>query len=227
MKRCYSTLAKPLNSNHQRLFSLESCKSMSQIKQTHALLITTGLILHPITAKKLLKLLLDSSFGSLSYAHHLFDHMPNPDLFIYNTMIKAHALTPTTSHNSIRIFLSMIRLSEIFPNRYTLVFAFKACGNGLGVLEGEQIRVHAVKTGLERNIFVTNAMIRMYSNWGLVDEARRVFDWSSDLDMYSWNIMIGGYIGSAKLGRARQMFNQMSERDVVSQSTMIAGYVQV
>lgn len=200
---------------------------MNQIKQTHAHLITTGLILHPITANKLLKVLIASSFGSLSYAHQLFDQIPKPDVFIYNTMIKAHAVIPTSSHNSMRIFLSMVRVSGFLPNRYTFVFVFKACGNGLGVLEGEQIRVHAIKIGLESNLFVTNAMIRMYANWGLVDEARRVFDWSLDQDLYSWNIMIGGYVGSGEIGRAKEMFDEMSERDVVSWTTIIAGYVQV
>ena len=227
MKRCYSTFKNPLNSKNLRLFALESCKSINQIKQTHAHLITTGLIVHPITANKLLKLLIASSFGSISYAHQLFDQIPKPDVFNYNTMIKAHALKPTSSHNSMRIFLSMVRVPGFLPNRYTFVFAFQACGNGLGILEGGQIRVHAIKTGLEDNLYVTNALIRMYANWGLVDDARKVFDWSLDQDLYSWNIMIGGYVGSGELGRAKEMFEEMSERDVVSWSTMIAGYVQV
>lgn len=200
---------------------------MNQIKQTHAHLITTGLIVNPITANKLLKLLIGSSSGSLSYAHQVFDQIPNPDVFNYNTMIKAHALKPASSHDSMTIFLSMLRVSKFFPNRYTFVFVFQACGNGLGLLEGEQIRVHAIKIGLEDNVYVTNAMIRMYANWGLVDVARKVFDWSLDQDLYSWNIMIGGYVASGELGRAKEMFDEMSEKDVVSWSTMIAGYVQV
>lgn len=113
------------------------------------------------------------------------------------------------------------------PNRYTFVFVLKACAKGLGVPEGEQIHVHAVKLGLESNLFVANVLIQMYANWGIVDEARRVFELSVDRDLYSWNIMIGGYVGSGKMDEAKELFDRMSERDVVSWSTIIAGYVQV
>uniref|UniRef100_A0A2N9H932 DYW domain-containing protein n=1 Tax=Fagus sylvatica TaxID=28930 RepID=A0A2N9H932_FAGSY len=142
-------------------------------------------------------------------------------------MIKGHSLSPTSSHNSLIIFRSMIRGSGLLPNQYSFVFVFKACGNGLGVLEGEQIRVHAIKVGLENNVFVTNALIGMYANWGLVEEARRVFDWSVNRDLYSWNIMLGGYVGTHDMDRAMDLFDEMCERDVVSWSTVIAGYVQV
>jgi pentatricopeptide repeat protein len=227
MRRCYSTFKKPLNSNHQPISLLDSCKSMEQTKQAHGQLITTGLILHPIPANKLLKTLNLSSFASITYAHQVFDQISCPDLFLYNTMIKGHSLSPTSSHNSLIIFRSMIRGSGLLPNQYSFVFVFKACGNGLGVLEGEQIRVHAIKVGLENNVFVTNALIGMYANWGLVEEARRVFDWSVNRDLYSWNIMLGGYVGTHDMDRAMDLFDEMCERDVVSWSTVIAGYVQV
>ena len=93
MMRFYTTSAKPFHSDHySRLVSLiDSCKSMQQIKQTHAQLITTALISHPVSANKLHKL---AACASLFYAHKLFDQIPHPDLFIYNAMIRAHSLLP-------------------------------------------------------------------------------------------------------------------------------------
>lgn len=202
--------------------------SMDQIKQAHAHMITTGLILRPIPVNKLLKLLAFSSFASLSYAHRVFDQIPAADLFHFNTMIKAHMLSSTSSHDALVLFrLMLMQSSSNLPNQYTFVFVLKACGNGLGVLEGEQIRVHAIKVGLEGNLFVTNAMIGMYAKWGLVEDAKKVFDWSMDRDLYSWNIMVGGYVGLGQMDCAKELFNGMLERDVVSWSTLIAGYVQV
>lgn len=191
-------------------------------------MITTGLILRPIPANKLLKLLAFSSFASLSYAHHVFDQIRTPDLFHFNTLIKAHVLSPTSSHNALTIFRSMLmRGSSFSPNQYTFVFLLKACGNGLGVLEGEQVRGHAIKVGLEGNLFVTNALIGMYASWGLVEAARKVFDWSMNRDLYSWNITVSGYVGLGKMDCAMDLFNAMHERDVVSWTTVIAGFVQV
>nr|XP_007152410.1 hypothetical protein PHAVU_004G127800g [Phaseolus vulgaris]ESW24404.1 hypothetical protein PHAVU_004G127800g [Phaseolus vulgaris] len=226
MMRFYSTSAKPSHSDHySRLVSLiESCKSMQQIKQTHSQLVTTALISHPVSANKLLKL---AACASLSYAHKLFDQIPQPDLFIYNTMIKAHSLLPHSCHNSFGVFRSLTRDSDLFPNRYSFVFAFSACGNGLSMQEGQQVRVHAVKVGLENNVFVLNALISMYGKWGLVEEGWKVFQWAVDRDLYSWNTMIAAFVGSGDMSRAKELFDGMQEKDVVSWSTIIAGYVQV
>ncbi|KAG6588176.1 Pentatricopeptide repeat-containing protein, chloroplastic, partial [Cucurbita argyrosperma subsp. sororia] len=207
-------------------FLLDFCKSIHQIKQTHAQLITTGLVLHPIATNKLLKLLSFSRFASISYAQMVFDHFPQPDLFLYNTIIKAHALSATSSADSFTRFRSLIRDGRLVPNQYSFAFAFKGCGNAVGVLEGEQVRAHAVKLGLENNLFVMNALIGMYVNLGVVGDARKVFDWSTIRDMYSWNIMLSGYAKLGKMDDARELFDEMPERDVVSWTTMIAGCVQ-
>ncbi|KAI4324279.1 hypothetical protein L6164_023832 [Bauhinia variegata] len=224
---CCSTLKRSQNLDYRLLSMLDSCKSMYHIKQVHAQLITRGLILHPVPANKLLKLLSFSSFGSLSYAHLVFDQIPHPDLFIYNTLIKAHASSPASSqHNSLTVFRSMSRDSSLLPNQYSFVFVFNACGNGLGVVEGEQVRVHAIKLGLDNNIFVTNSLIGMYGKWGFVEESRRIFDDSITRDVYSWNTTIAAYVGSGKIDEAKELFDKMPERDFVSWTTIIAGYVQ-
>lgn len=157
----------------------------------------------------------------------VFDHFPQPDLFLYNTIIKALALSTTSSADSFTRFRSLIREERLVPNQYSFAFAFKGCGKGVGVLEGEQVRVHAVKLGLENNLFVTNALIGMYVNLGFVVDARKVFDWSPNRDMYSWNIMLSGYARLGKMDEARKLFDEMPERDVVSWTTMIAGCLQV
>jgi len=211
--------------NHSKLSSLiDLCKSINQIKQTHANLITTAQITLPVIANKFLK---NVALVSLTYAHKLFDQIPQRDLFIYNTMIKAHSLSNHSYRDSIAVFQSLIRDSGYFPNRYSFVFAFGACGNGMCVWEGEQVFTHAVKVGLDGNVFVVNALIGMFGKWGNVEDARKVFDSAVDRDLYSWNTMIGAYVGSGNMILAKELFNEMHERDVVSWSTIIAGYVQV
>jgi pentatricopeptide repeat protein len=197
---------------------------MQQIKQTHAQLITTALISHPIVADKFLK---HVALASLTYAHKLFDQIPQPDLFIYNTMIKAHSLSNHSYRDAIAVFRLLTRDSGLSPNRYSFVFTFGACGNGLCVREGEQVFSHAVKVGLDNNVFVVNALIGMYGKLGLVEDGRKVFDLAIDRDLYSWNTMISAYIGSGNMILAKKLFDEMHERDVVSWSTIIAGYVQV
>jgi pentatricopeptide repeat protein len=211
--------------NHSKLRTLiDLCKSINQIKQTHANLITTAQISHPVIANKFLK---NVALVSLTYAHKLFDKIPQPDLFIYNTMIKAHSLSNHLYRDSVAVFRLLTRDSGFFPNRYSFVFAFGACGNGMCVREGEQVFTHAVKVGLDGNVFVVNSLIGMFGKLGDVEDARKVFDSAVDRDLYSWNTMIGVYVGSGNMILANDLFDKMHERDVVSWSTVIAGYVQV
>ncbi|PKI61089.1 hypothetical protein CRG98_018534, partial [Punica granatum] len=127
MKRCFSTVRTPLN-GQTSLPLLDSCKSINHVWQVHAQMVVSSHILSPVSANKLLKLLTESSFGSLSYAQQVFDRIPgrNRD-----------------------VFLSMLRNCPFGPNRYTFVFLFRACGNSLGVCDGEQVRAHGIKAGLE------------------------------------------------------------------------------
>ncbi|KAK9112239.1 hypothetical protein Scep_019758 [Stephania cephalantha] len=240
MKRYYSTFLTaskpktPPKSNSHLLSALDSCNSIAQIKQAHAQFITTGLLSRPIPATKLLKLIALSSFASLPYAHQLFDQIPSPDLFIYNTMIKAYSLASTTHysspHNFLVIFRQMIQDPGVLPNQYTLVFVLKACcccGDGLGVWAGKQVHVYAIKLGLECNVFVANVLIKMYGDCGVIGDARKVFEGSSGRDLYSWNTMLSGYVDNGDLDRAKRLFDEMEERNVVSWSIVIKGFVQV
>ncbi|XP_039683006.1 pentatricopeptide repeat-containing protein At2g02980, chloroplastic [Medicago truncatula] len=91
-------------------------------------------------------------------------------------MIKAHSMSNHSYRDSVAVFKLLTRDSGFFPNRYSFVFAFGACGNGLCVREGEQVFLHAVKVGLDCNVFVVNALIGMFGKWGDVEDARKVFD---------------------------------------------------
>ncbi|XP_008797548.2 pentatricopeptide repeat-containing protein At3g62890-like [Phoenix dactylifera] len=212
------------SSHHPLLSLLNSCKTLDQIKQAHAKMIAAGLFLHPFPPSKLLELLLSPSPPLLPYADLVFRHSPSPPLFSYNTLIKAHS-----SPASLLLFRSLLRdPSAPLPNQYTFAFVLAACGpEGFGLVEGEQVRGQLIRRGFEANVFVSNVVIRMYGSWGLLDDARKVFDESSERDLVSWNSLIGGYAGAGDVDRAKELFDEMPERDVVSWSTVIAGYVQV
>lgn len=119
----------------------------------------------------------------------------------------------------------MVQDPSVVPNQYTFVFVLKACGTR--VYEGEQVCAHAIKHGLDGNLFVRNVVIKMYADMGMIGSARKVFDGSCSRDLYSWNSMINGYVGSGDMYEARELFDVMPGKDVVSWSTMVAGYVQV
>ncbi|RHN52079.1 putative pentatricopeptide [Medicago truncatula] len=99
-------------------------------------------------------------------------------------MIKAHSMSNHSYRDSVAVFKLLTRDSGFFPNRYSFVFAFGACGNGLCVREGEQVFLHAVKVGLDCNVFVVNALIGMFGKWGDVEDARKVGCFMEALDLF-------------------------------------------
>lgn len=64
----------------------------------------------------------------------------------------------------------------------------------------------------------------MYSCFGEVDVARRLFDLGCVSDLITWNSMVGGYVKNGMASTARQLFDKMPERDLVSWNAMIAGH---
>ncbi|CAL9084595.1 unnamed protein product [Musa textilis] len=192
------------------LLLLLSCKTLDRIEKAHAKLITAVLFLHPFPPSKLL---LSSSPPPsaavtapppLSFADLVFCHYPSPPLFSYNTVIKAHS-SPAS--------LLLRDSSAPAPNHYTFAFLLAACGTrGLGLAEAEQVRVHALKRGLETNVFVSNVVVRVYGSFGSVHGAQRVFDGKARRDLFSWNSLIGGYVGCGDVDRARKLFDEMPEK---------------
>lgn len=217
---------KLLDKNHPLLKCLKACRSVRDINQTHAQLVATGLVLHPFCRVELIRAL--SAYPpSLRYANQVFECCPQRNLLLYNTIIRVHDNVDHSVNHSLLLFRAMLRESGLLPNKYTFIYVLSACSNGSWLLDGSQVHVHAVKHGLGTNVFISNILIKLYSSLGSIEDARRVFDGGTELDLFSWNLIISGYVTSGDMKEARILFERMLARDVVSWSTLIAGYVKV
>ncbi|KAL1820002.1 hypothetical protein ACET3Z_014871 [Daucus carota] len=73
---------------------LQQCKNMRELKKIHTLIITSPLLSkndHYFLISRLLFFCAISASGSLSYAANVFQTIQNPNLFMYNAMIRAYA----------------------------------------------------------------------------------------------------------------------------------------
>ncbi|KAM7474339.1 hypothetical protein LguiB_021582 [Lonicera macranthoides] len=66
----------------------------------------------------------------------------------------------------------------------------------------------------------------MYSIYGNIIAAQKLFYGSYHLDQISWNSMISGYLKCGAVEKARSLFDSMPKKDIVSWSAMISGYTQ-
>lgn len=100
----------------------------------------------------------------------------------------------------------------------------KACGKSCAFEEGKQIMGFILKTHLWNDPFVTNSLVRMCLELGMVELARSVFDKMPTRDLISWNSLLSGYLKAGQIDMAREVFERMPQRDLVSCNTMIDGY---
>ncbi|KAI9195296.1 hypothetical protein LWI28_013604 [Acer negundo] len=92
--------------NRNRLvFSLiEQCTSLRHLKQVHAHMLRTGLFFDSYSASKLFTASTLSPFSSLEYARKVFDEIPEPNLYTWNTLIRAYSWsTEPSESNSVKL----------------------------------------------------------------------------------------------------------------------------
>ncbi|GLU05173.1 hypothetical protein SLE2022_222870 [Rubroshorea leprosula] len=215
------TLPKPKNSAFQ---ALEACSSMAELKQHHSNFIKLGLSTDNNAMGRIIKFCAVSEDGDLSYALKVFDAMPDPDAFIYNTLMRGH-LQCQDARRSILLYLRMLE-DSVTPNNFTFPSVVRACSVDNAVEVGKQVHAHVLKFGFGADGFCLNNLIHMYVNFLALEEARRIFDKMLRKDVVSWTTLITGYSQWGLVDVAFKIFELMPERNSVSWNAMIAAYVQ-
>ncbi|XP_016507336.1 pentatricopeptide repeat-containing protein At1g74630 [Nicotiana tabacum] len=233
---------------------LSNCRTLRNLKQIHAFVYKSGLETDPLIAGKILLLSAVQISDAIDYARRLFIHNPNPDVFMYNTLIRGESESDSPN-NSVSSFVRMLRESYSPPDSFSFAFALKAAANLQCLKTGFQLHCQAMVRGLDTHLFVGTTLVSIYGECGYVKFARKVFDemnepnvvaWNAiitayfrgnDLsgadrmfglipgrDLTTWNVMLAGHTKAGDLERAKGLFLQMASRDDVSWSTMIVGF---
>uniref|UniRef100_A0A5K1ASM3 DYW domain-containing protein n=1 Tax=Nymphaea colorata TaxID=210225 RepID=A0A5K1ASM3_9MAGN len=191
------------------LFSslIRRCSSILSLKSLHALLIREGLDQDGFLASKLLQASAVSFSGHMDYAHLVFSRMPNPNLFVYNTMLQGYSRS-----NSAICAISLYRRihgSGLRGNSFTAAFVLKVCGRLVRVVEGNEIRAQVLKMGLDSDLAVANGILKWAVACGRLDEARKIFDEMAERDPASWSTVIAGYSQNGMPRDALALFREM------------------
>ncbi|KAL1543312.1 pentatricopeptide repeat-containing protein-like protein [Salvia divinorum] len=173
------------------LHLLQKCKTFNTLKQVHAQMITSGLILHTYPISRIL--LISSSLSPLPYTLAIFSRAPNSSIFLYNTLI-----TRLTVNNQVKLALSLydqiLADSDLRPNNYTYPSLFKAFAAHQWFKHGQALHAHILKFiyPLHDN-FVQASLLNFYSKYGRVDIARYFFDQIMEPDLATWNSILSAY----------------------------------
>ncbi|CAO2818251.1 unnamed protein product [Amaranthus hypochondriacus] len=121
--------------------------------------------------------------------------------------------------------LSNDRTLMVSPDDYTFTFVITSCSHHDSSVYGEIVHGLIVKFGFGSDLFVGNSLIKFYSVFMKVDDARKVFDEMSERDVFSWTSLLGGYAKYGDINKACDIFHAMPIRNDVSWAVMISGFV--
>ncbi|KAG2379749.1 putative pentatricopeptide repeat-containing protein [Vigna angularis] len=198
---------------------LERCKSMYHLKQIHSHTVKIGLSSDPLFQNQVIVFCCAHQSGDMDYARQVFDTIPHPTAFIWNTMIKGYSRI-NRPENGVSMYLFMLA-NSIKPDRYTFPFLLKGFNSDMALQHGKVLLNHAVKHGFDSNLFVQKAFIHMFSLCGLVDLAYKVFYMGEAWEVVTWNIMLSGYNRVKQFKKSKKLFNEMEKRGVSPNSVTL------
>jgi pentatricopeptide repeat protein len=185
--------------------ALFGCRNAKQIKQVHAQSIIASTIQNHEFTNKLL----------YSYVHHrlsddvrtLFSSMKERNNVSWSVMVSGCAKLGDYS-GCLDTFRNFIQTGGCADN-YIVPSALRACRESFLLQVGEEVHQLVCKTGLEFDVFVSAALVDMYSKCGNIEGARKVFDRMTKRDLVTWTSMISGYAECADPEKSLAMFDRM------------------
>ncbi|KAL0364701.1 UNVERIFIED_CONTAM: Pentatricopeptide repeat-containing protein [Sesamum angustifolium] len=210
----------------QHLFFLlhSRCKTLRQLSQIHAHIITNGFAQKSFILVKLLSLY--TAFKNFPRPSHEC-RGANPSATLWNQIIRGWSIGGNP-RKSVELFNGMGH-SLALPDGHTYTFVINGCAKGGLFGEGKQVHGKVLKSGFCSNVYVGTSLVDFYvksSGDDGVGKAKLVFDEMGERNVVTWNSLLLGCFQCGDVDGARRVFEEMPGRNVVSWTTMIAGCAQ-
>ncbi|KAG9441852.1 hypothetical protein H6P81_017706 [Aristolochia fimbriata] len=191
---------------------MSACSSVDNLKWgrgVHGLVIKFGLESLVCIGNTLITLYSMSSCSK--DVNKLFYSMPERDAISWNSMIASHVHLGQKKE-ALELMSEMLTGQEM--NHVTYASSLAACSSPEELSVGKMVHAVIVVNGSYKNLLVGNALITMYSNCGVMDDASRVFHTVRERDLVTWNAMIGCYVENEEGHYAVKIFNQMRKAGI-------------
>ncbi|XP_050365676.1 LOW QUALITY PROTEIN: pentatricopeptide repeat-containing protein At4g33170-like [Argentina anserina] len=190
------------------LSAIASTNNLELGKQIHVAALTSGLDSVLLVGNSLINMY--SKTRSVQFAREIFSHMKEVDLVSWNSMISCCAQSGS-GEESINLFIGLLR-DGLRPDQFTIASILRACSSIQERLHlSKQVHVHALKTGIAADKFVSTALVDVYSRSGKMDEAEALLENKVKFNLASWNALISGYVNSNESHKALQLMRMIHD----------------
>ncbi|KAJ9132049.1 hypothetical protein P3X46_034563 [Hevea brasiliensis] len=150
--------------------------------------------------------------GEVESGRQVFDGILEKKIGIWNAMIAGYAQNEH-DEKAVTLFLEMEAVAGLCPNATTMASVVPACVRCEAFSKKEGIHGLVIKRGLERDRYVQNALMDMYSRMGNMEISKTIFKSMEFRDIVSWNTMITGYVSSGCYDDALLLLREMQQAD--------------
>ncbi|KAB2629048.1 pentatricopeptide repeat-containing protein [Pyrus ussuriensis x Pyrus communis] len=163
--------------------------------------------------------------GQINEAYELLYEMVRmdlkPNIISFNVLISGFQQFGL-SFEALKVFQTMqspssgyfgndVLHKSVQPNSITIAGALAACADLNLLCQGKEIHGYTLKTSVEPNIYISSALIDMYSKCHDIASAAKVFRRTDDKNTICWNALIAGHVNNKQLDRALELFGEMLE----------------
>lgn len=197
---------------------------LCQGRKLHAHLVTSGIARLTRIAAKLVTFYVEC--GKAVDARKVFDEMPKRDISGWVVMIGACARNGYYQE-SLDFFREMNK-EGLKLDAFIVPSLFKASRNLVDQDFGKMIHCLVLKCSFESDAFIVSSLIDMYSKFGEVENARKVFSDLAEQDLVVFNAMISGYAYNSQSDEALSLVKDMKllgiKPDIITWNALIAGF---
>ncbi|KAJ8438750.1 hypothetical protein Cgig2_020305 [Carnegiea gigantea] len=158
-------------------------------EQVHAKIIQHGFDGSRFVCNPLIDLY--SKNGSIDSAKCVFEGLGERDSVSWVAIISGLSKNGR-EEQSILLFCDEMHANGIFPTPYVLSSIFSACSKTELFELGQELHGLVFKWGFASEVFVCNALVTLYSRWGDLKSASKIFEKMTSKDGVSYNALISG-----------------------------------
>lgn len=206
----------PLSSSHEAVAVatslIQKCASVTSLnraRQLHALLLTTATAFSfqsPYLYNNLVSMY--GRCGALRDAREVFDKMPERNQVSYNALIAAYSRNSRYASLGFGL-LTQMEAEFVRPNWSTFTSLIQSVLLLDDHVMGTLLHAQVIKFGYWDNICVQTSLLGMYSNYGDIVSAKKMFSFMIDKDAVAWNSMILGNLKNDKIEEGFCLFSDM------------------
>ncbi|KAF0935667.1 hypothetical protein E2562_035114 [Oryza meyeriana var. granulata] len=158
-------------------------------------------------------------------ARNLFEKMPERNLISWTVMISGYGRIE--NHGTAWDMFRMMQRDGLVPDQANFASALSAV-KGLGNLDVlESLRVLALKTGFERDVVISTAILNVYTrDESALDTAIKFFESMIERNEYTWSTMIAALSHGGRIDAAIAVYERDPLKSIACRTALITGLAQ-